>query len=113
MAERPRPVAANQARVLAALAGRSESVAGIELARELAGERAARGGGLGRSSVYAALAALQRDGLVAARWDHSASHPRRLVRITARGRRVLAEQPAPASARPARARLAPETRGAS
>ncbi len=107
MAQRPRAVAANQARVLAALARRGGPVAAIELARELAGERAAGGGGLGRSSVYAALAALQRDGLGAARWDHSASHPRRLVRITARGRRVLAQPPAPAGTRTASARLTP------
>ena len=49
--------------------------------------------GVGRSSVYAALAALQRDGYIEARWDHAASHPRRMVRINGAGRDALrAEQ---------------------
>ena len=76
----------NQRRVLEFLARQVEPVAGIEVADAL--------GGLARSSAYAALAALQRDGLVSARWDVSASHPRRLVRITALGRRELAREAA-------------------
>ena len=47
----------------------------------------------GRSSVYAALAALQRDAFIDARWDHSGSHPRRLVQINGDGSDALqAEQ---------------------
>ena len=85
-------LARNQRRVLELLAGSARELAGIELAEAL--------GGMARSSVYAALAALQRDGLVRARWDlpragasagaGAASHPRRLVRISAEGRRALA-----------------------
>lgn len=75
-------LARNQRRILEFLATRSDEVAGIEVADAL--------GSLARSSAYAALAALQRDGFVAARWDHTASHPRRLVRITAEGHRALA-----------------------
>ena len=75
-------LARNQRRVLELLAGSARELAGIELAEAL--------GGMARSSVYAALAALQRDGLVRARWDLEGSHPRRLVRISAEGRRALA-----------------------
>lgn len=74
-------LARNQYRVLQYLAGQPGEIAGIEIADGL--------DALGRSSVYAALAALQRDGLVGARWDHSASHPRRLVRLNGAGERAL------------------------
>ncbi len=53
---------------------------------------AGRVAGMGRSSVYAALAALQRDGFVEARWDHTQSHPRRMVKISPSGRAALAEE---------------------
>ncbi len=75
-------LAKNQYLVLDFLAGQPAELAGIEVADQI--------GRMGRSSVYAALAALQRDGLVEARWDHSASHPRRMVTISAAGRTALA-----------------------
>jgi len=75
-------LARNQGRVLTLLATSGGELAGIEVAEAL--------GGMARSSVYAALAALQRDGLVLARWDLDGSHPRRLVRISAEGQRALA-----------------------
>ena len=57
-------LAKNQLRVLCllaeSLARGQEEMAGIEVADAI--------GGLGRSSAYAALAALQRDGMVKARW---------------------------------------------
>ena len=74
-------LARNQLRVLALLASATTEQAGIDVAGALED--------LGRSSVYAALAALQRDGLVEARWDHTGSHPRRLVRINSDGRQTL------------------------
>jgi DNA-binding PadR family transcriptional regulator len=77
-------LARNQHRVLQYLAGQTGEIAGIEIADGL--------DELGRSSVYAALAALQRDGLVGARWDHSASHPRRLVKLNGAGERALVEE---------------------
>ena len=78
-------LARNQYLALNFLAGLPSEAAGIDVADGLAGT--------GRSSVYAALAALQRDALVDARWDHSASHPRRLVQINGAGRDALrAEQ---------------------
>lgn len=77
-------LAKNQYRVLTFLAGEAEELAGVEVADRI--ER------MGRSSVYAALAALQRDGFVEARWDHSESHPRRLVKISAAGRSALTEE---------------------
>lgn len=77
-------LARNQYRVLGYLAARGGDTAGIDVANAIEG--------LGRSSVYAALAALQRDGFVDARWDHSQPHPRRLVRINSDGRQVLAAE---------------------
>ncbi len=75
-------LARNQERVLALLAAQAQELAGIDVADEI--------DELGRSSVYAALAALQRDGFIEARWDHSESHPRRLLKITGAGREALA-----------------------
>ncbi len=77
-------LARNQLRVLAHLAALHVEVAGIAVADAV--------GELGRSSVYAALAALQRDGLIEARWDLTASHPRRLLRINPAGRQALAAE---------------------
>jgi DNA-binding PadR family transcriptional regulator len=77
-------LARNQFQVLSLLADAEEELAGITLADAV--------GGIGRSSVYAALAALQRDGLVSARWDVSGSHPRRMFKITAEGLRAHAEE---------------------
>lgn len=67
----------NQATVLDALAANGGELSGLDLADVI--------GSLARSSVYAALSALQRDGLVDARWDMTESHPRRMVRINKRG----------------------------
>ncbi len=77
-------LARNQFLVLDYLVAQPGELAGIDVADAIAV--------LGRSSVYAALAALQRDGLIEARWDHSASHPRRLVRVNGAGREALAAE---------------------
>ena len=87
-------LARNQYQVLRYLATRSEEIAGIDVADAM--------GGVGRSSVYAALAALQRDGIIDARWDHSGSHPRRLVRINGAGRQALASEQQALTAVPSR-----------
>ncbi len=78
-------LARNQYIVLNYLADLPAEVAGLDVADGIEGS--------GRSSVYAALAALQRDGFVDAHWDHGGSHPRRLVQINGAGRDALrAEQ---------------------
>ena len=77
-------LARNQQRVLAFLTEERTELAGIEIADRLPD--------LGRSSVYAALSALQRDRLIDARWDHSASHPRRMIRVNGAGQRALDEE---------------------
>ena len=87
-------LARNQYQVLRYLATRPEEVAGIDVADAM--------GGVGRSSVYAALAALQRDGIIDARWDHSGSHPRRLMRINGAGRQALAAEQQALTAVPSR-----------
>ncbi len=74
-------LAKNQYRILDFLATQPDSVAGIDVADGI--EQ------MGRSSVYAALAALQRNGMVEAEWDHSGSHPKRMVQISAAGRSAL------------------------
>lgn len=88
-------VSRNQATVLEALAAHGGELSGIDLADLI--------GSLARSSVYAALSALQRDGLVDARWDMSESHPRRLVRINDEGTRAIASAAAAQAARKRRA----------
>ena len=77
-------LARNQFRVLTYLAARQREIAGVEVADGLES--------VGRSSVYAALAALQRDGLVTARWDLSGSHPRRMMQISGSGRQALTDE---------------------
>ncbi len=74
-------LARNQYRVLDYLAGQHDPLAGIDVADGIEA--------MGRSSVYAALAALQRDAMVEAEWDHTDSHPRRMVRINPAGRAAL------------------------
>ena len=71
----------NQAITLDALAVHGGELCGLDLAEII--------GSLARSSVYAALSALQRDGLVDARWDMSESHPRRMVTISEQGLKAL------------------------
>ena len=90
-------LARNQVSALTILAEATEPLAGIEIAERI--------GGLGRSSIYAALAALQRDGLVGAQWDVSGQRPRRLFHITALGEQALAV----ARQQPAALRLSPAT----
>ena len=75
-------LARNQSRILAFLLASRGEISGIEIADAVPQ--------IDRSSVYAAVAALQRDGLIDARWDLDGSHPRRLLRINARGRQALA-----------------------
>ena len=77
-------LAKNQLLVVSTLAQLDQEVAGIEIADALPG--------LARSSVYAALAALQRDGFLSARWNTEGSHPKRLVRINGAGLKALAKQ---------------------
>lgn len=86
----------NQSTVLDALAERGGELSGLELADII--------GTLGRSSVYAALSALQRDDLVDARWDFTESHPRRMVRINKNGISALSEVERQAKERRERAR---------
>jgi DNA-binding PadR family transcriptional regulator len=75
-------LARNQLDILATLAQSDHKLAGGDIADVI--------GGLGRSSVYAALAALQRDGMVEAEWDLGGVRPRRVFRITAIGEQALA-----------------------
>jgi DNA-binding PadR family transcriptional regulator len=72
----------NQLDILALLAQAGHELAAIEFADAI--------GGLRRSSVYVALAALQRDGLVAARWDVDGIRPRRKFALTPIGREAWA-----------------------
>ena len=73
----------NQQTVLAVLADVDREMSGLEIADVI--------GSLGRSSVYAALSALQRDGFASARWDMTESHPRKMMRITRAGVAALAD----------------------
>lgn len=86
----------NQATVLDALAANGGELSGLDLADVI--------GSLARSSVYAALSALQRDGLVDARWDMTESHPRRLVKINKGGLAAIAASVRDTEERRARAR---------
>ncbi len=69
-----------QLQILDILTEEDREMAGIEIANRV--------GGIRRSGVYAGLAALQRDGLVSARWDYTEAHPRRMFRLTDNGRRA-------------------------
>jgi DNA-binding PadR family transcriptional regulator len=82
MATSLRRLSRNQLDALTLLAQADHELAAIEVADVI--------GGLGRSSVYAALAALQRDGLVTARWDVDGIRPRRKFALTLIGRQVWA-----------------------
>ncbi len=89
-------VSRNQLTVLETLAENGGALSGLEIADII--------GTLARSSVYAALSALQRDDLVDARWDFAESHPRRMVTINENGRAALAAAARQAEERRARAR---------
>ena len=73
----------NQVTVLETLAANGGELSGLEIADIV--------GTLGRSSVYAALTALQRDGFIDARWDFSESHPRRMVKANKIGLSALSD----------------------
>jgi DNA-binding PadR family transcriptional regulator len=75
-------LARNQLDVLGLLAEVNYELAGVQVADAI--------GGLRRSSAYAALAALQRDGMVSARWDVTGPRPLRMFKITAVGQQALA-----------------------
>ncbi len=92
----------NQMTVLDALAENGGELSGLELADII--------GSLARSSVYAALSALQRDGFIDARWDFSESHPRRMVRINETGLAAIADSALKVAERRARARRSPQKR---
>lgn len=50
--------------------------------------------GVGRSAVYEAVGALQRAGLVSARWDEETGRRRRLLRVNVDGLRAIDEEAA-------------------
>ena len=76
-------VSRNQLLVLRYLAGCNAPVAGIDVSADL--------DWVATSSVYAAISALQARGLVAAEWDHSQSHPRRMISLNGAGAVAIKE----------------------
>ena len=70
-------VCRNQLLVLRYLAGCSQPVAGIDVSTNL--------DWVATSSIYAAISALQAQGLIVAEWDHSQSHPRRMISLNKAG----------------------------
>ena len=48
--------------------------------------------GVGRSGVYEAVGALQRAGLISARWDNSTGRRRRLLQVNADGLKAIEEE---------------------
>ena len=70
-------VSRNQLLVLRYLAGCSQPVAGIDVSTNL--------DWVATSSIYAAISALQAQGLIDAQWDHSQSHPRRMISLNKAG----------------------------
>jgi DNA-binding PadR family transcriptional regulator len=82
MATSSRRLSRNQLDILTLIVQADRDLAAIEVADAI--------GGLGRSSAYATLAALQRDGLVTARWELDGIRPRRKYALTAIGRQVWA-----------------------
>ncbi|MCZ6539560.1 MAG: hypothetical protein O6922_07010 [Chloroflexi bacterium] len=76
-------VSRNQLLVLRYLAGRSAPVAGIDVSADL--------DWVPTSSIYAAISALQARGMIAAKWDHSKSHPRRMISLNKVGAAAIKE----------------------
>ena len=76
-------VSRNQLLVLRYLAQRSTPVSGIDMSADL--------DWVATSSIYAAISALQARGQVDAKWDHSQSHPRRMVSLSKSGVTALRE----------------------
>ncbi|MDA1278629.1 MAG: hypothetical protein O3B95_01095 [Chloroflexi bacterium] len=67
--------------VLKYLSGCTAPVAGIDVSADL--------DWVATSSVYAAISALQARGQINAKWDHSASHPRRMISLNDLGAETL------------------------
>ena len=76
-------VSRNQLLVLRYLAGRSTPIAGIDVSADL--------DWVPTSSIYAAISALQARGMIAAEWDHSQSHPRRMISLNNAGAVAIKE----------------------
>ena len=76
-------VSRNQLLVLRYLAGCSAPVAGIDVSADL--------DWVATSSIYAAISALQARGMIAAEWDHSQSHPRRMISLNTAGAAAIKE----------------------
>ncbi len=76
-------VSRNQLLVLRYLAGRSAPVAGVDVSADL--------DWVATSSIYAAISALQARGMIAAKWDHSQSHPRRMISLNKAGGAAIKE----------------------
>lgn len=66
--------------------------------------------GIGRSAVYEAVGSLQEAGLIEATWNHDTGRGRRLLEITASGRKALSDaEMARERVRAAARRLGPAT----
>ena len=76
-------VSRNQLLVLRYLAGCSTPVAGIDVSADL--------DWVATSSIYAAISALQARGMIAAEWDHSQPHPRRMISLNKTGAAAIKE----------------------
>jgi DNA-binding PadR family transcriptional regulator len=76
-------VSRNQLLVLRYLVDCEEPVAGIDISADL--------DWVATSSIYAAISALQVRGLVGAEWDHSESHPRRMISLNGAGAAAISE----------------------
>ena len=74
-------VSRNQLLVLRYLSGCSTPVAGIDVSADL--------DWVATSSIYAAISALQARGLVSAEWDHTESHPRRMISLNTTGTEAI------------------------
>ena len=73
----------NQLLVLRYLSTCTAPVAGIDVANDL--------DWVATSSIYAAVSALQARGQLTAKWDHTESHPRRMLSINDLGKEAIAE----------------------
>jgi len=76
-------VSRNQLLILRYLSECSTPIAGIDIAGDL--------DWVATSSIYAAISSLQAKGSILAEWDHSDSHPRRLLSISTAGTEALKE----------------------
>jgi DNA-binding PadR family transcriptional regulator len=83
MAMRRHLLARNQLEVLTGLMKAEHELAGVELVTTSTP--------WSQSSGYAALAALERDGLVVSHWDVTGKRPRKMFTITELGKQSIAE----------------------